>query len=104
MHYAEFAEDEVSSFVRLSARLFGRVDVLTVSQSAALLQAIKDYENNKWKAIGARVGKPAKVRLIYPRISQPCNATVLRDSFQRPRITNIQQACEQFAKEQGWKV
>ncbi|KAF2720842.1 hypothetical protein K431DRAFT_329363 [Polychaeton citri CBS 116435] len=51
MHYAEFAEDE----------------------SAALLQAIKDYENNKWKVIGAKVGKPAK-------------------------------ACEQFAKEQGWKV
>lgn len=51
MHYAEFAEDE----------------------SAALLQAIKDYENNKWKVIGQKVGKPAK-------------------------------ACEQFAKEQGWKV
>ncbi|KAF2481394.1 hypothetical protein BDY17DRAFT_318010 [Neohortaea acidophila] len=51
MHYAEFAEDE----------------------SAALLQAIKDYDNNKWKVIGAKVGKPAK-------------------------------ACEQFAKEQGWKV
>lgn len=55
MHYAEFAEDEVSSF------------------SAALMQAIKDYENNKWKVIGQKVGKPAK-------------------------------ACEQFAKEQGWKV
>lgn len=51
MHYAEFAEDE----------------------SAALLQAIKDYENNKWKVIGQKLGKPAK-------------------------------ACEQFAKEQGWKV
>ncbi|KAK5122919.1 hypothetical protein LTR85_003484 [Meristemomyces frigidus] len=42
MHYAEFAEDEVSNF------------------SAALLQAIKDYENNKWKVIGQKVGKPAK--------------------------------------------
>lgn len=31
-------------------------------QSAALLQAIKDYENNKWKVIGQKVGKPAKVR------------------------------------------
>lgn len=39
MHYAEFAEDE----------------------SAALLSAIKDYENNKWKTIGQKVGKPAKV-------------------------------------------
>jgi len=55
MHYAEFAEDEVSNF------------------SAALMQAIKDYDTNKWKVIGQKVGKPAK-------------------------------ACEQFAKEQGWKV
>lgn len=36
---------------------------LTVAQSAALLQAIKDYENNKWKVIGQKVGKPAKVCL-----------------------------------------
>lgn len=33
-------------------------------QSAALLQAIKDYETNKWKVIGAKVGKPAKVSLL----------------------------------------
>jgi hypothetical protein len=39
MHYAEFAEDE----------------------SQALANAIKEYENNKWKAIGQKVGKPAKV-------------------------------------------
>jgi photosystem II stability/assembly factor-like uncharacterized protein len=38
MHYAEFAEDE----------------------KAALFSAIKDYENNKWKTIGQKVGKPAK--------------------------------------------
>ncbi|KAI9650790.1 hypothetical protein NHQ30_000821 [Ciborinia camelliae] len=43
MHYAEFAEDE----------------------SQALLAAIKDYEANKWKAIGQKVGKPAKVRLDF---------------------------------------
>ena len=36
---------------------------LTILQSAALLQAIKDYENNKWKVIGQKVGKPAKVGL-----------------------------------------
>ncbi|KAI6861003.1 hypothetical protein KC334_g21155, partial [Hortaea werneckii] len=53
MHYADFAEDEVSSFVRLT-------------------RDPNDYENNKWKVIGQKVGKPAK-------------------------------ACEQFAKEQGWK-
>ncbi|KAK3313574.1 hypothetical protein B0H66DRAFT_356648 [Apodospora peruviana] len=38
MHYAEFAEDE----------------------KQALLNAIKEYENNKWKVIGQKVGKPAK--------------------------------------------
>lgn len=42
-------------------------NILTITQSAALLQAIKDYENNKWKAIGAKVGKPAKVCLIFWR-------------------------------------
>ncbi|CZR68718.1 uncharacterized protein PAC_18617 [Phialocephala subalpina] len=41
MHYAEFAEDE----------------------SQALLNAIKEYEVNKWKVIGHKVGKPAKVDL-----------------------------------------
>jgi hypothetical protein len=31
-------------------------------KSAALLAAIKEYDANKWKAIGQKVGKPAKVR------------------------------------------
>ncbi|EON67234.1 hypothetical protein W97_06487 [Coniosporium apollinis CBS 100218] len=44
MHYAEFAEDE----------------------SAALLAAIKDYEASKWKVIGQKVGKPAKVDIPRP--------------------------------------
>ncbi|MCJ1350286.1 MAG: hypothetical protein MMC33_000267 [Icmadophila ericetorum] len=39
MHYADFAEDE----------------------SAALLAAIREYEASKWKVIGQKVGKPAKV-------------------------------------------
>jgi hypothetical protein len=34
---------------------------LTLMQSVALLNAIKEYENNKWKEIGKKVGKPAKV-------------------------------------------
>ncbi|GAB0140133.1 hypothetical protein EsHS_00000770 [Epichloe bromicola] len=48
MHYAEFAEDE----------------------SQALLNAIKEYENNKWKVIGQKVGKPAKVGKFstYPSV------------------------------------
>ena len=64
MHYAEFAEDEVSNFVRLTAMTSCRPLWTNVSQSAALLQAIKDYENNKWKVIGQKVGKPAKVCLL----------------------------------------
>lgn len=31
-------------------------------QSAALREAIKEYDANKWKAIGQKLGKPAKVR------------------------------------------
>ncbi len=34
---------------------------LTLLQSVALANAIKEYENNKWKEIGKKVGKPAKV-------------------------------------------
>ncbi|KAF2434803.1 hypothetical protein EJ08DRAFT_581511 [Tothia fuscella] len=45
MHYAEFAEDE----------------------SAALLAAIKDYESQKWKVIGQKVGKPAKACEQYAK-------------------------------------
>ncbi|KAK0704439.1 hypothetical protein B0H67DRAFT_498891, partial [Lasiosphaeris hirsuta] len=45
MHYAEFAEDE----------------------SQALLNAIKEYENNKWKTIGQKVGKPAKACEQYAK-------------------------------------
>jgi len=33
-----------------------------------LLAAIKEYDANKWKAIGQKVGKPAKV----------CQALILR--------------------------
>jgi hypothetical protein len=36
--------------------------LLMLKQSQALLNAIKDYESNKWKAIGQKVGKPAKVK------------------------------------------
>jgi hypothetical protein len=33
-------------------------------QSIALREAIREYEANKWKVIGQKVGKPAKVRLL----------------------------------------
>ncbi|KAF2488275.1 hypothetical protein BU16DRAFT_474252 [Lophium mytilinum] len=45
MHYAEFGEDE----------------------SAALLAAIKEYDANKWKVIGTKVGKPAKACESYAK-------------------------------------
>lgn len=32
-------------------------------QTKALLEAIKEYEANKWKVIGAKLGKPAKVKV-----------------------------------------
>ena len=39
-----------------------------ILQSQALLTASKEYENNKWKVIGQKVGKPAKVRIPFPRL------------------------------------
>ncbi|PTD11122.1 hypothetical protein FCULG_00011607 [Fusarium culmorum] len=56
MHYAEFAEDE----------------------SQALLNAIKEYENNKWKSIGQKVGKPAKACEQYAKENFPGMATKFR--------------------------
>ncbi|RPA87458.1 hypothetical protein BJ508DRAFT_410224 [Ascobolus immersus RN42] len=45
MHYAEFGQEE----------------------SAALLAAIKEYDSNKWKSIGQKVGKPAKACEAYAK-------------------------------------
>jgi len=104
MHYAEFGDDEVSNFVRLTAGIFHWRHWLTIEQSAALLQAIKDYENNKWKVIGAKVGKPAKVSLL---VEHRAAATVAFAAIRRYYLDwpgFPWQACEQFAKEQGWKV
>jgi len=77
MHYAEFAEDEVSLFIILiihtsfpfllevALQYIHVAASLTCSgsltQSQALLSAIREYEANRWKVIGAKVGKPAKV-------------------------------------------
>lgn len=58
MHYAEFAEDEVSVIEQSRGCT---KPMLIWKQSAALLAAIKEYDANKWKAIGQKVGKPAKV-------------------------------------------
>lgn len=66
MHYAEFAEDEVGPSVVTVApnrdeNHDGNENMLTPAQSAALLAAIKQYDTDKWKVIGQKVGKPAKV-------------------------------------------
>lgn len=70
MHYAEFAEDEVFEILPFPRSLRNKIWTLpllkTIRQSAALLAAIKEYEANKWKTIGAKVGKPAKVIVLVP--------------------------------------
>lgn len=63
MHYAEFAEDEVRPIMtHLHHMLFL---TLPANQSVALREAIKEYEANKWKTIGQKVGKPAKVSFYF---------------------------------------
>lgn len=60
MHYAEFAEDEVY----MTDYFHYRPQTDSLVQSQALMNAIKEYENNKWKVIGQKVGKPAKVSIV----------------------------------------
>ena len=76
MHWAEFGEEEVlySNQIKLAQKWHNptrstmKADFdQSISQSAQLLAAIKEYDANKWKAIGAKVGKPAKVRTIKGR-------------------------------------
>ena len=82
MHYADFAEDEVS-FHSIYHCIHAQCAKAGV-QSAALLAAIRDYEANKWKHIGAKLNKPAKVRALT--------------TLQSTSIDHVQ-ACEQYAKE-----
>jgi hypothetical protein len=88
MHYAEFAEDEVCTTPNRSIQ--PSQWFTDTRQSQALREAIKEYEANKWKVIGQKVGKPAKV---CPRqfdtirgTANDCNAglrTVCQRAFQR---------------------
>lgn len=55
-------------------------------QSIALREAIREYEANKWKVIGQKVGKPAKVLSV--RVYYLAGSTA-----------ESNQACEQYAKE-----
>jgi len=68
MHYAEFADDEVCPPIVARGRCTISVDPaehrVAVQQKAALLNAMKEYEANRWKFIGQKLGKPAKVRSL----------------------------------------
>lgn len=71
MHYAEFAEDEVPSLPLHACVLEQSLLTTCTVQSQALLNAIKEYENNKWKSIGQKVGKPAKACEQYAKENFP---------------------------------
>ncbi len=73
MHYAEFAEDEVRAAPTPNRPRARGTSSLNIPQSAALLAAIKEYEASKWKVIGQKVGKPAKVRF---RLAAPVRCTL----------------------------
>ena len=55
-----------------------------------MLAAIKEYEASKWKVIGAKVGKPAKVNPL-PCVAVDCSLTIIHDfrraSSMRRRIS-----------------
>ena len=89
MHYADFAEDDVSS-----ANNLYRSDTDSGNQSAALMAAIKEYEASKWKVIGQKVGKPAKVdysghpaspsyKLTIPGVRAVCEGAFRRQGLIR---------------------
>jgi hypothetical protein len=80
MHYAEFDGDE----------------------SQALLQAIKEYEAQKWKVIGQKLGKPAKVRrlLMFCSIGLRFNPYLpFNSNLKKLTCLFVNQACEQYAKQ-----
>lgn len=61
-------------------------------QSAALLAAIREYEASKWKVIGQKVGKPAKVgsksrqhvpKLIVNRLASNTQGNILAAGFDK---------------------
>lgn len=64
MHYAEFAEDEVRANKHVQPKSENIADHV---QSQMLLKAIREYDNNKWRHIGAALGKPAKACEQYAK-------------------------------------
>jgi hypothetical protein len=72
-----------------SVFFYGRAEthsLLTLPlQATALREAIREYEANKWKVIGQKVGKPAKVLLPVERLGG--------------QELTVYQACEHYARE-----
>lgn len=66
-------------------------------QSVALREAIKEYEANKWKVIGQKVGKPAKVSpKIFPLLSDRqhmLNQSCRHASNMQRNISGMFEAC-----------
>ena len=91
MHYAEFAEDEVRAAPTPNRPRARGTSSLNIPQSAALLAAIKEYEASKWKVIGQKVGKPAKVRFRLA-VPGPVHQAVLAHFLTHP--TGVRAVCE----------
>lgn len=61
-------------------------------QVAALKEAIREYEANKWKTIGQKVGKPPKVSVIKMMTVLNC-ANTKRRASSSPKT--ISEGCDQ---------
>lgn len=65
---------------------------IDMSQSVKLRDAIKEYETNKWKVIGQKVGKPAKVCENSIIFASNANLFTTRHASSLPR--SISRICE----------
>lgn len=70
------------------------------------MSAIKEYENNKWKVIGQKVGKPAKVDFLSPPPALFRRKGKKLEFVKYNEANQFSQACEQYAKEHfpGMKI
>ncbi|PWW79166.1 hypothetical protein C7212DRAFT_360654, partial [Tuber magnatum] len=59
--------DAGNSWSEIAKTFPTRTEEFGEDESAALLAAIKEYEANKWKVIGTKVGKPAKACEQYAK-------------------------------------
>lgn len=59
------------------------------------MNAIKEYENNKWKVIGQKVGKPAKVRSLGDPNALYCTNGTKADQFTHRLANNMPRSTSQ---------